>query len=236
MGSDHTNIEAESALDTIYDIATSEIEKLNAAKIYLKFQPRDIQAVFLASTTAVRSLAKAEGYRLGLADGQASNTRIEVHVGNKVNIDNRDATIASGAGAGATKNTGQQLGMSIGSGQVSVSNSSLGATNPGDRFNAAAFEQEITKALHAMMDRIEQLEAADAGVATEALAGLKKFGFPRAETIADAQIMLEDLWDESMRKRYSPLRSLFSKDGALADVAQAIPTLLSMLLKLLPSK
>ena len=101
--------------------------------------------------------------------------------------------------------------------------------SPGDAFDAAAFEQEIATVLHAMVDRIERIETAEYGVAQEAIATLKKADFSQAETLSDAHAMIDDMWEETMRKKYSPLRGLFAHDGPLADVATSVPTLLGLL-------
>lgn len=76
---------------------------------------------------------------------------------------------------------------------------------PSGEFSGEALKAEIAELFTLVAGRLEALEAADRPEAMAALTALRGIDFSKTATEQDALQMLNDLWDDAMKKRYSVL-------------------------------
>lgn len=161
------------------------------------------------------------------AGAEVDRAKIETIVHQHITVNGDNATLAT-AGGVVSSNTGLQQGVNVGRGSAAVFQSEQNA-QPEDVFDAVAFEKELTSVLHMLVDRVEEIEDAQYLEAQQVLTSLRRTEFETAKTLADVRTMLEDLWDESMKKKYGNLSKILGEDGALAQILKLAPSLVALL-------
>ena len=104
---------------------------------------------------------------------------------------------------------------------------------PGE-FSGEALKAEVHELLSLVAQRLEALEAADRPDAMAAVTALRGVDFAKSQTEQDALQMLNELWDDAMKKRYSPVlgkvvEAIGKQAGpmAVAFIKSAIATVLA---------
>lgn len=183
----------------------SDQEAFEAVRTIARGLPAEDARVYTASM----DIARRTGYKEGLSERISSSITNNYNYMNNNNNNNNNTN----------NNSGQQMGVNVGSGKAVVkhSNQSSAGGQAPDVFDQDQFRVELIEVLGLIVDRIETIEG-DAASAGQVLIALRKADLSQAKTIEDVRAMLEDIWDDQMKAKYSTLRALFASDGALVEI------------------